>query len=853
MSALNRREFLHESAAITAGLSAAASLGPPTADAAENVAVTAFASEWANAPDRIWIGPEYWANPLQDWRLQRGRIECINPAIDRNVHLLTRQLGERPGTLTMTVTLGRLDDKPLGDGKGSAGFRIGIQGPLKEYRNSLWFGTGLDAGITAKGQLFIGPLPPSDAEGIDTARQRITLGLTATPEGEQYTIELRALDPETNTELAKVTRADVPADRLVGNLALVANFGMPARRNQPAPPNAAGVGKFWFADWRVNGDKLTEHDERAFGPILFTQYTLHAGVLKLTAQMTPLGAQESQPVYLDVRAGDKGDWVQVGDASIHPQSRTASFRVAAWDSTRPMNYRVRYEMTLSQTSNHVSKRDQNYFGVIRRDPVGRDTLKVADISCNHHDAFPNPGYVAHVAKTDPDLLAFVGDQFYEDTAGYGVVRQPLESAILDYLRKWYFHGWTWRELLRDRPSIAIPDDHDVYQGNIWGLSGAPRTTTQEAGGYDMHPEWVNVVHRTQTSHHPDPHDPTPILQNISVYYGPLTYGGVSFAILADRMFKTAPEGVVPPTGSRGDHVIDPDFDPRTADLPGLQLLGERQMKFLREWTRDWNGAQMKAVISQTIFAAMATTHGANREVLRADYDTNGWPQSARNEALREIRKVFAVHLAGDQHLPALVHYGIDENGDAAVAFAGPAVNVGYPRWWEPNEKPQNRPEGAQEFCGEFLDHFGNRLTVLAYANGAVAPQGDVLERMRQKASGYGLVTFNKKERTIRFDCWPYLADPAQDEQFPGWPITVREQDNARRKPHAFLPRLRFEELVSPVVEVIDEATGELVYALRVNTPEFDPPIYTPGTYTIRILQPESGLVREVKGIKVATG
>ena len=133
----------------------------------------------------------------------------------------------------------------------------------------------------------------------------------------------------------------------------------------------------------------------------------------------------------------------------------------------------------------------------------------------------------------------------------------------------------------------------------------------------------------------------------------MTYGRISFAVIADRQFKSGPEGKVPATGSRGDHVLDPNFDPKTADRPGLELLGERQMRFLREWAADWRGAEMKAVISQTVFTAMATTHGGNREVLRADYDANGWPQTPRNDALREIRKAFAVHIAGDQHLPAV--------------------------------------------------------------------------------------------------------------------------------------------------------------------------------------------------------
>ena len=43
----------------------------------------------------------------------------------------------------------------------------------------------------------------------------------------------------------------------------------------------------------------------------------------------------------------------------------------------------------------------------------------------------------------------------------------------------------WRELMRDRPTVSLPDDHDVYQGNLWGESGEGRKTTQAAGGYDM--------------------------------------------------------------------------------------------------------------------------------------------------------------------------------------------------------------------------------------------------------------------------------------------------------------------------------------------------------------------------------
>ena len=77
--------------------------------------------------------------------------------------------------------------------------------------------------------------------------------------------------------------------------------------------------------------------------------------------------------------------------------------------------------------------------------------------------------------------------------------------------------------------------------------------------------------------------------------------GIDFAILEDRKFKTGPLGTIPPMGPRPDHITDERYDPKAIDLPGLQLLGERQLKFLRDWTQDWKGAEIKCVLSQTAF------------------------------------------------------------------------------------------------------------------------------------------------------------------------------------------------------------------------------------------------------------
>lgn len=847
---LSRRAFLQQSATLTASSVLAARLSP-LLQAGEPA--LSYQSTWQQAPDRIWIGPECWANPLQDWKISAGRLECENAAADRNVHLLTRQLASRSGTLEMQVRLGRAGGGTLA-GLGSAGFRIGILGTLKDYpelhdyRNNLWSAptAGFNAGFTADGYLFLGQLPAAKTVKVDLNHAAIDLRLTVTPRQNTYAVTLSARQPGNGGTLAEITQEGVSGDRLIGNVALVNNFasggsgaanakGKNKRKSadEGAGPDR-GLGRFNFSDWQVSGTKLTGGNDQVFGPILWSQYTLSRGILKLSAQMPPLGIHDNDTVKLQL--GDGAGWQTIAEAKIHPEARTATFRIGSWDAAKTTNYRLAYRL-LDRAGGGV---EHTWDGTIRRDPVDQETISVADVSCNIHTIFPNVPLVRSMAKLGPDLIAFVGDQFYESTGGYGVQRAPLDKATLDYLRKWYFHGWTWRELTRDRPSISLPDDHDVYQGNLWGEGGAGRVTTQEAGGYELPAAWVNVVHRTQTSHHPDPYDPTPAKRGLLNYYGPLTYGRVSFAVLADRQFKSGPEGKVPPTGMRGDHVLDPKYDPKTADKAGLVLLGDRQEQFIRDWVLDWRGADMKAAISQTVFTAMATTHGGNHEILMADYDANGWAQTPRHRALRELRKAFAVHLAGDQHLPAVVQYGIDAHRDGPVAFAGPAVNVGYPRWWEPAKTGRNRESGNTQLTGDFIDHFGNPLTVLAVKNGPYDPPKPVMALVNAKTSGLGLVRFNKAKRTITFECWPYSADVTQPgTQMSTWPVTVNQLDNYARPASAHLPTLTITGATHPVVQVFEEKTGELVYALRLNGQTFQPHVFALGLYLVKVLEPET--------------
>jgi hypothetical protein len=417
--------------------------------------------------------------------------------------------------------------------------------------------------------------------------------------------------------------------------------------------------------------------------------------------------------------------------------------VENWDHGRDWPYRV---VALDGAA--------TYQGTIRKDPIDKDEIVVAAFTGNSNgDRHMKPDLIANMQTMDPDLLFFSGDQSYDHT---------------EHLYAWLLFGRQFGSIIKDRPTtVCIPDDHDIGQGNLWGADGRKSSGAGGCadGGY-VHPvEYVNEVQFAQTANLPDPYDPTPVPRGITVYYTSLNVGGVDFAIIEDRKFKSGPLGRVETPGhDRPDLINDPAFDRASVDLPDAKLLGERQLQFLREWGARWEGVQMKAVLSQTIFVNAAHQTGPWRVV--ADLDSNGWPQSGRNRALREIRKAFAYMIAGDQHLGTVIHHGVDEWGDA----------------------------------------------------------------------GFGIVRFNKHDRTITAECWPRNVDvsTAAARQYPGWPVTVRQEDNYGRAAVAYLPERHIHGQTDPVVQVIRDSSGDIVYTVRAHGNRFRPKVFEEGTYTIRV-------------------
>jgi len=269
------------------------------------------------------------------------------------------------------------------------------------------------------------------------------------------------------------------------------------------------------------------------------------------------------------------------------------------------------------------------------------------------------------------------------------------------------------------------------------------------------------------------------------------------------------------------------------------------------------------VVSQTLFANVATLPSSERgdgvtpklRVMRPgeyaanetpvmDHDSNGWPQTGRNEALRAMRKALAFHIAGDQHLGSTVQYGIDDWGDAGWAICVPAVANVWPRRWYPSEPGRNRRPGNPRYTGEFVDGFGNKMTVHAVSNPTAV--GVKPAALHDRAPGYGIIVFDRQSRDITIANWPRWVDPAEPgaKPYEGWPIRINQLDSGLTGARWELDRIETPGVVEPVVQVVDQQSGEVVYTVRVRGSSFTPRVWKQGVYTVRVSEPAKRYQRE---------
>ena len=488
---------------------------------------------------------------------------------------------------------------------------------------------------------------------------------------------------------------------------------------------------------------------------MWVQYCQHLETMKL---LVHLDSSPSQPASEFVKLSVKEDdqWVEVAEEQMYTVSSTVLFKLRNW----PRGKEVAYKLTSDSSE---------FEGVFRAEPDGKRPVKMLAISCLKDIKWPWQATIDQMIKQDPDLVYFSGDQIYENDYGSPAFRakesQDVAEGMDNYLEKYRQFGKAFRDLLKDRPCIMITDDHDVFANDLWGNGGKVMNGDRTTGGFPCHPNWVNAAELTQTGMLPQAHDRGPHGDGILAYYTSLDYGGIKFAILEDRKFKSPPSEVIskPILGRKRlinrkktplEVVRDPDFDCRTLDREDLHLLGTKQEAFLADWSKQLKkSSTIGAVLSQSPWA-----HVAMYTQTSADLDSNGWPQSGRNRALKAIGDAPVVMIHGDVHLGTLLRHGTDQWEDGPISYSLPPMTSHTGRSWKPLGEGENRAENAPQYTGRFHDRFGNKMTVHAAANGQ---------------HGYGMVIFDPVKKSISLEFHPLNEnrEPVSTE-VEGWPFQV---------------------------------------------------------------------------------
>ena len=493
--------------------------------------------------------------------------------------------------------------------------------------------------------------------------------------------------------------------------------------------------------------------------ILWTQYCQHQGTMKLLVHLdadpTAQATENREQVTLWLREKADNEWQLAATQPIDQLTATALFVQKKW----PRKNRVFFKVTCGESSSE---------GIFRAEPQRNSVLKVAGLSCHKDIGWPWKEAIAEVISHDPDLVIFTGDQIYENDYGSPMFRAEKQADVPEgmknYLEKYRKFGEAFRELMRNRPIIMITDDHDVFANDLWGNGGVRMKGSRTTGGYPTHPDWVNAAEFTQTGNLPDAVNPGPHGDGVTAYYTALEYGGVRFAILEDRKFKSPPSEVIDKAigvggGTKRDSKIevvrDPDFDCRTLDRDDLQLLGKEQEAFLKRWAADLkSSADLGAIVSSSPWA-----HIAMYSPTSADLDSNGWPQSGRNRALKAIGDAPVVMFHGDVHLGTLGRHGVERCNDGPMTYSFPSFSSRASRHWQPIEEGKNRAPNAPVNTGEFHDRFGNRITVYGAGN---------------DLNGYGIILFDPDKREVELQFHPMNEErkPTKAHVY-GWPHTVK--------------------------------------------------------------------------------
>ena len=738
--------------------------------------------DWNEIPNQAWLGYSFWCNSYLDWKVEDNRVIAFPyRKHKRTAHFSAYQIKHKKGFLNASVNLGFSNL----ENSGYLGILIG----------------GGNAKLNEKTNLLIhNNLPNSNTHLISVSKtgklSLIKYGTDSIIYQHQLDTNLLIDSTGINLDIKYKSFKDSTLIKLeVSNLNNFIFKDSVILKNSYIPTGSIALTyscensfkKFgWFDDLNITGDVFKKSETT--GPIISSFHTVTQDSIFITFQLQPFQFVDADNFTLFLKT--KKTTLKYTNFKYDSLANQLRFRVPSIQKKKNINYEIEY--IGKQTIGNFSLK-----GNIKAIPPKKELVVMA-LNCNgfsfmhegkfkYDDLWYPYEQIEEGFKTfNPDLIVFLGDQFYESRPNMPINTVPF--CYQDYLYKWNLFCLQFRDLTANTPTIILTDDHDIYQGNLWGENGSSAkenltaqlndqyqqnydTWKQDNGGYLMPTNFVNMAIKSQTSHLPKPFNKESSL--LTNYYTSYKYGDFDFAILEDKKFKSAPTKINQPIFN--GIPLNDNLTTDQLNNKSLRLLGEKQLGFLDKFLSK-KAKGIKIVLTQSAYASLTTINKeshplkdlpatlSGKHKLNRDMDTNGWPKNGRDKALDIVGSTPTLFLAGDQHMGSVVEL-FDSINNGTHFFTIPSISNTWPRTWLPSDSTNKSPLGIH------LDGFGNKMNVIAVAN----PTNEIHhpQKINKKSPGFGIIILNKRKKTALLHAYPLFFNESEEiQEYDGWPVKI---------------------------------------------------------------------------------
>lgn len=738
---------------------------------------------WNTIPDQPWLGYSFWCNSYLDWKVENNRVIAFPfRKYRRTAHYSAQQIKRKSGSLKVSVTTG-----------------------FSKNRNSGYLGLLIGAGsnkLNEKTNLLIhNNLPNSNTHLFAIDKKGVISLSDYSADTNIYSHQLDSFiftnSASVNMEISYKSFADSTlicfqirntSNKVFNDTIILKNTSIPLGSIALSYSCEKSFKSFgWFDDLYIEGNVLEKAETT--GPLLNSFYTITDKNILLTIQLQPFEVSSSDEFELYFNS------IKTNNYRTHFKYDKLTHQIRFKISTKKLPTKVNYEIkyTGKQTIRPF------YINGKINTVLPEKEMSIMALNCNgfpfmhegeydyNHLWYPYEQIEKGYNKFKPDLVVFLGDQFYESRPSMPITKEPF--CYLDYLYKWNLYCLQFRNITANTPTIILTDDHDVYQGNLWGNGGVSAETINKAdlrkyyqgnydtwqqdnGGYFMPKDFVNMAITSQTSHLPKPYKRK--TKGLTNYYTSYQFGDFDFAILEDKKYKSAPVNIqhqifngIPLNDSLTTQELNND---------NFTLLGKKQLKFLNKFVEK-ESDNLKIILTQSAYASLTTINQeshplkdlpatlSGKHKLNRDMDTNGWPKTGRDKAMSIIGTEPVLFLCGDQHMGSVVEL-FDTLNNGTHFFTIPSISNTWPRTWLPSDSTDSSSP-----LGIHYDGFGNKMNVVAVANPTIETHSP--QNINKKSPGFGIIILNSVEKSAVLHAYPLYFDELNTiQEYNGWPINI---------------------------------------------------------------------------------